>query len=292
MDNKPTHNPIRCFEGDAKPHEPFWRWNVVDQAEPEMELYGYISEYSWWGDEITPQKFKKDLEKYGQGGPITIKLNSYGGDVTAASVISAIIRDYPGQVTVRIDGIAASAATVVAVAGDQVKIQDTAYFMIHDPLVVFFLAALNIEDLTRMADSLKAVKEGIMNAYETKTGLSRTRLAKMMTDETWLDAQRAHDLGFVDEILRQAQPIPIDLPQNAAVVNAFSNFANVPEALMEALTRPTPDSGRTPCAPTEGDLKIGNVPEAVGSSEPLLTEDMEREAQDLRERISIILRKE
>ena len=111
------------------------------------------------------------------------------------------MRDYPGKITVQIDGIAASAATVVAVAGKKVRIQDTAYFMIHDPSVVFFMAALNIEDLTRLANSLEAVKEGIINAYEAKTGLSRARLSKLMTDETWMDAQKALDLGFVDEIV-------------------------------------------------------------------------------------------
>lgn len=225
--------PIRCFEGNAKPHEPFWVWNAANaDQEPEIELYGYISEYSWWGDEVTPQKFRDDLEKHGRGGPITIKMNSYGGDVIAASVISTILREYPGRITVQIDGIAASAATVVAVAGNVVKMQDTAYFMIHDPMAVFFLAALNIEELTRMVDSLKAVKEGIINAYETRTGLSRTRLAKLMTDETWMDAQKAVDLGFVDEIIRAEQAAPVDWGDKAAVVNALRNFVNVPAALL------------------------------------------------------------
>jgi ATP-dependent Clp protease protease subunit len=233
---KSRREPIRCFEGSARPHEPFWSWrNALDEqvetdSEPELELYGYISEYSWFEDEITPKMFKRDLEINGKGGPITIRLNSYGGDVIAASLISTMIRDYAGRVTVRIDGIAASAATVVAVAGDMIKIQDTAYFMIHDPLAVFFLAALNIEELTRMADSLKAVKEGIVNAYETKTGLSRPRLSKMMTEETWMDAQKAYELGFVDEVIKNEKPIPINLVEKAAVVNSY--FMNIPAKLL------------------------------------------------------------
>jgi ATP-dependent Clp protease protease subunit len=233
----PNRDPIRCFEGNAQPHEPFWNFRDAAEpgGEPELELYGYISEYSWWEDEITPQKFKDDLNRYGKGGPITLRMNSYGGDVVAASVISTMIKDYPGRVTVQIDGIAASAATVVAVAGDHLRIQDTAYFMIHDPSVIFFLAQLNIEELTRMAQSLQAVKEGIMNAYETRTGLSRPRLSKMMTEETWMDAQRAVDLGFVDEILRDEKPIPVDLGERAAIVNALSNFVNVPAALRARL---------------------------------------------------------
>ncbi len=276
---KRRHEPIRVFEGSARPHEAFWSWkNAIeggteDSGEPEMELYGYISEFSWFDDDITPKMFKKDLLTYGQGGPITIKLNSPGGDVIAASLISTMIRDYPGRVTVRIDGMAASAATVVALAGDIVKIQDTAYFMIHDPLVAFFFAVLNIEELNRLADSLQAVKEGIVNAYEAKTGLSRPRLSKMMTDETWMDAQKALDLGFVDEILSQGSKIPVSLPQNTAVVNALRNYTHVPPAILEA-------------------IKSSHVPEATAASAPLLTEDEKREAQSLSERVNSILRKE
>ena len=239
-----------------------------------MELYGYISEYSWFEDEITPQKFKDDLINYGKGGPITIRMNSYGGDVVAASMISSIMRDYPGPITVQIDGIAASAATVVAVAAKKVRIQDTAYFMIHDPSVVFLMAALNIEALTRLADSLQAVKEGIVNAYETKTGLSRARLSKLMTDETWMDAHKALDLGFVDEIMAHDQALSLSLPiDNAAVVNGLRNYANVPAALLESFS-------------------IGDqTPQAVPSG-PVLTDEQKREAQILREKVNLILRKE
>ena len=127
--------PMRVLEGSAKPYEPFWR--VVDAAEsesgePEIEFYGYISEYSWWDDDITPAKFKADLLNIGKGGPVTVRINSGGGEVYAASAIRAMIVDYPGQVTTRIDGLCASAATLVAMAGDVVKMQDSAYFMIHE----------------------------------------------------------------------------------------------------------------------------------------------------------------
>jgi enoyl-CoA hydratase/carnithine racemase len=187
--------------------------------------------------------------------------------------MSTIIRDYPGRVTVQIDGIAASIATIVAVAGDHVKIQDTAYFAIHDPLFVFLLAALNIEDLTRLKEILVSVKEGGINAYETKTGLSRNRISKMMTDETWMDANKAHDLGFVDEIIKGGSK-KIALPENTSVANSIiGNFAHIPPAVMRA-------------------IQSVNVPEEVAASEPLLTEDMEREAQSLRELVQTILEEE
>jgi len=267
--------PFRCFEGNAKPYEPFWR--VVDaknteSGESEIELYGYISEYSWFEDEITPKKFKDDLYAAGNGGPITIRLNSYGGDVIAASLMNTIIRDYPGRVTVQIDGIAASAATIVAVAGDVVRIQETGYIMVHDPSVVFLMAQLNIEDLTRLANALQAIKAGIINAYESKTGLSRERLSKLMTDETWMDAQRALDLGFVDEVIRYEKPIPIQLPQNVAVVNGLG-FSKLPPVIAQALSKNVE-------SPTKAD-----------SSEPLLTDDQKKDAQVLYERVENILKK-
>jgi ATP-dependent Clp protease protease subunit len=270
---KNNSEPIRCFEGNTQPHEPFWTWlNAIEGEDPEMELYGYISEWSWFEDDITPKKFRDDLMKYGQGGPIKIRLNSYGGDVIAASMISSIMRDYPGKITVQIDGIAASAATMVAVSANAVQIQDNAYFMIHDPLAVFFMAALNIEDLTRMVSSLEAVKEGILNAYEVKTGLSRTRLSKLMTDETWMDAKKAQDLGFVDEILTNPNNeirIPIE---NAAYVNGLRNYTKVPAALLQALTQ-------------------GDQPAILASSGSMLTDEQKREAQILRDQIDNILRK-
>jgi ATP-dependent Clp protease protease subunit len=210
-----------------------------------MELYGYISEYSWFDDDITPKMFKDDLYKFGNNGPITIRMNSYGGDVIAASVMRSIIQDYPGKVTVRIDGIAASAATVVATAGDVVKIQDTAYYMIHDPMVVFFLAILNVDDLSRLLSEMKAVKSGIMNAYQAKTGLSDSRISKMMTDETWMSANEAVSLGFADEIFTggnkkkaTAQPVK----QNVAMVNALKNYQHIPDALRARLVSPLPDA--------------------------------------------------
>ena len=243
--------PIRCFEGNAQPHEPFWRW--VDAADsqsgdPEMELYGYISEFSWWGDEVTPKKFKDQLYAKGEGGPVTVRMHSPGGDVIAASLMSTIIRDYPGHVTLQVDGLAASAATVVAIAADTVKMVETAYFMIHDPLAVFFLAMVNIDELEQITASLKAVKDGIVNAYETKTGLSRTRLSKLMSDETWMDARRAMDLGFVDEVIMPGGKATGGRGeegkrgegdggkyQNVAFANALKNYRNVPGELVEQL---------------------------------------------------------
>jgi len=228
----PNQNkPIRCFEGSAKPHDPFWKWVNLDTDTPELELYGVISEYSWLEDDITPKKFKQDLYTNGKGGPIKMRIDSPGGDVIAASVIRTIMSEYPGEITVQIDGMAASAAVMIAISGSKVQIMDTAYMMIHDPAVVVFLAALDIETLKQLHDSLKTVKDGIVPAYVQKTGLSENQISNMMSRETWMSAREAVDFNFADEIITGGQK-PKAAIQNFAYVNALTNYQNVPHELL------------------------------------------------------------
>ena len=227
---------IRCFDGNAKPSDPFWRF--VDAAagqDPELELYGPISEFIWVEDANSPmgermvnlrEQFKSQLYDFGKGGPVTVRINSPGGDVFAASMLRSILADYPGQVTCRIDGVCASAATVVAMAGDKITMMDTSYMMIHDPAVVVFLASLDINLLSELLDKLKTIKDGIVNAYETRSGLSRDRLAKMMSAETWMSARDALGLGFADEIISAGKAAP------KAPAQAYSNYFNVPRDLV------------------------------------------------------------
>lgn len=243
--------PFRIFEGSSEPQQPFWRMrNAADgeSGEPEIEFYGVISEYSWWEDDITPKMFKDDLYELGKNGPVTIRMNSGGGDVIAASVIRSILVDYPGRVTVRIDGLCASAATFVAMAGDVVKMQDTAFFMIHDPSIV---AWGNVDDLKKAIDLLKTVKDGIIDAYTAKTQLPEDKLSKMMSDETWLTAQAALENGFVDEVIAvpgkaQAALLPGDV--------AILNYVNVPEALLVG-ERPEESTGVVDIAEDEERLR-------------------------------------
>lgn len=244
--------PMRIFEGAAKPHEPFWRCvdaAASDSGDPELEFYGYISEYSWFEDDITPAKFKKDLYQLGAGGPVTIRMNSGGGDVIAASVIRSMLVEYPGQVTVRIDGLAASAATYVATAGDVVKMQDTAFFMIHDPSI---LAMGNEDDLKAAIDLLKTVKSGIIDAYTAKTQLTPEKLAKMMSAETWMTAKEAREMGFVDEVI--GTPVKAGAGANVAILNALTNYLNVPAAVRAALEPAAPEQPDNMIEPGEVSL--------------------------------------
>jgi len=140
--------------------------------------------------------FKEEL--YSGTGPITIWINSPGGDCIAASQIYSMLMDYKGEVTVKIDGIAASAASVIAMAGTKVVIAPTALIMIHNPSTS---ANGDHRDMSKTIEVLNEVKESIINAYEIKTGLSRTVLSHMMDAVTWMNANKAIELGFADEIL-------------------------------------------------------------------------------------------
>lgn len=205
-----------------------WKWVNVNEPdkEPEMQLCGIIARESWWGDEVTPQMFKDDLYQYGGGGPITVRIDSDGGDVVAASVMRSILNEYPGTVTMQIDGIAASAASVVTLAGDKVRMIDTAYMMIHDPMVGI-LGYYNAGELTKLAGYLDVIKQGIMAAYISRTGKDEQTIADWMTAETWFTAAKAVELGFADEIIHVGKVVNMALDQDIV-----RRYKSVPQNLI------------------------------------------------------------
>lgn len=175
----------------------FWNWvKNEDTGESELYLNGAIAEETWFGDEVTPAAFKSELKKH--TGNITVWINSPGGDCFAASQIYTMLKSHKGKITVKIDGIAASAASVVAMAGDVTLISPTGMLMIHNPATV---AAGNKADMEKAIELLEEVKESIINAYETKTSLARARISHLMDESTWMNAKKAKQLGFVDGIL-------------------------------------------------------------------------------------------
>ena len=174
----------------------FWNWIKNSDDTRILRLEGPIDEESFWGDEITPQMFRDELES-GEGD-VTVWINSPGGNVFAAAEIYTMLKDYKGSITVKIDAIAASAASVVAMAGDTVQMSPVAMLMIHDPSTV---AMGNTKDMEKAIEVLNEVKESIINAYASKSGLSHARIANLMSNETWMNAKKAVELGFADEIL-------------------------------------------------------------------------------------------
>ena len=180
----------------------FWNW-VRNEDNRTLYLNGTIAEESWFDDDVTPAAFKAEL--LSGEGDITVWINSPGGDCVAASQIYSMLMDYKGAVTVKIDGIAASAASVIAMAGTTVLMAPTALMMVHNPLT---MAMGDSEEMKKAIALLDEVKESIINAYEIKTGLSRARLSHLMDAETWLSAHKAVELGFADDLLFQAAGDP------------------------------------------------------------------------------------
>ena len=176
--------------------EKFWQFRNSDEKEAELIFNGPISDETWWGDEITPEMFREELSKV--KGNLTVWLNSPGGDCFSASQIYTMLRNHNGKITVKIDGIAASAASVVAMAGDETLISPTGMIMIHNPMTV---AWGNKSDMEKAISVLEEVKESIINAYLRKTNLSRAKISRLMDEETWMNAEKALQLGFVDDIL-------------------------------------------------------------------------------------------
>ena len=181
------------------PQKKFWKWRNQADGEPEarvLELYGTIASESWFDDDVTPQMFKDEL--FADDGDVVIYLNSPGGDCIAASQIYTMLMDYRGNVTIKIDGIAASAASVIAMAGTSVLMAPTSLMMIHNPMTAAFGSK---DEMEKAIEMLEEVKESIINAYELRTGLSRARISHLMDSETWMNVKRAIELGFADGML-------------------------------------------------------------------------------------------
>ena len=217
----------------------FWNWvRNEDTGSRTLVLNGQISDETWFGDEVTPGLFRDELQSC--EGDITVWINSPGGDVFAAAQIYNMLMEYPGNVDVRIDGIAASAASVIAMAGNKVSMSPVAMMMIHNPMTV----AMGDKKVMQQAiDMLDEIKESIINAYELKTGQSRTKIAHMMDTETWFNAKKAVELGFADDILYAGDSDKKDVPEavlfgRLTVINSFLGKFN----LIDKPAEPEPDN--------------------------------------------------
>lgn len=189
-------------------------------------LNGTIAEESWFDDDVTPQLFKDELNE--GTGNITVWINSPGGDCIAAAQIYNMLMDYKGDVTIKIDGIAASAASVIAMAGTKVLMSPVSMLMIHNPMTI---ACGNAGEMEKAIEMLDEVKESIINAYEIKTGMSRAKLSHLMDAETWMDANKAVELGFADNIIKREDTEDIEVPE----VSMMYSKAQAVNSLMDKL---------------------------------------------------------
>ena len=234
----------------------FWNWIRDDGGGRVLRLEGPIDNESFWGTEITPQDFRDELEA--EEGDVTVWINSPGGNVFAAAEIYTMLKEYAGAVTVKIASIAASAASVIAMAGSRVLMSPTALLMIHDPSTI---AMGNTKDMEKAIETLNEVKESIINAYSAKTGLRHNKIAELMSNETWMNAKKAVELGFADEVLFDGkEPEPEGEPEEdaepVAVTAQMYSGRLMDQAILNRL-RVNDTAGEEPPAPEPAMPTIG-----------------------------------
>nr|DAE09364.1 MAG TPA: major capsid protein [Siphoviridae sp. cta8k49]DAE14813.1 MAG TPA: major capsid protein [Siphoviridae sp. ctM0g22] len=209
----------------------FWKWsNSVLSNNQELILDGPIASDTWWGDEVTPDLFREELKQH--AGDLTVVINSPGGDVFAGLAIYNALVNHNGNVTVRVDGLAASIASVIAMAGDKIIMSPGSMIMIHRPSVY---AAGTVDDMEKAKDVLMKIEEGITPIYAKRTGLSDEKIAELLEAETWMLADKAVELGFADEV----SEAPEKQKQDDGIQNAMGmNFAFSMSAVKQADAKP------------------------------------------------------
>lgn len=199
-----------------------------------MLLYGDISEYSWYEDDITPKEFNKELKAIGEVEQIIVHINSGGGDVFAAVAIYTRLKEHKAKITVKIDGWCASAATIIAMAGDSIEISVGGIFMIHDP-AAGILGYYKAEELKKIADELETIKQSIVNCYMTVTDKSEDEIKSLMTKETWFTGEEAVEAGFCNEVMfTEVETETVDTERvivNSVPMN-LNTFHTVPKGLL------------------------------------------------------------
>ena len=268
----------------------FWDFRAAanENAAPELILYGDIASETWWGDEITPRQFTEELNALGNVPEIVVRINSGGGDVFAANAIYTRLKDNAAKITVKIDGWAASAATIVAMAGDVIEIPGNGVFMVHDPSIGL-LGYFNETELVKVSEELKVIKQSIVNGYALKTGKAAEEIAAIMAAETWFDGKQAVDAGFCDRLMFEEADTTVE---NAAkvIVNSVSmnleQFPNMPVSLLNRLAAHTPggfSNTKSKTEPKRSDQNMDGIKDIktvadLKAAFPDLTKQIEEEA--------------
>ena len=246
----------------------FWKFKAQAEAgAAELILYGEISSYSWFDDEITPGEFNKDLGALGNVSDITVRINSGGGDVFAALAIYTRLKDHTAKIKVKIDGWCASAATLIACAADEgcLEIPDSGVYMIHDPkagISGYFTA----EELTQYATKLETVKQSIRNVYINRTGKNEAEILQLMSKESWYTGKEAVDARFCDKLMFEEVKTQIENDGKVFVNSIHMNlddFHTIPKRLLE-FNNKLPHKKKEETKPMTGEEFKTNHPEEYG----------------------------
>lgn len=208
----------------GKKNKKFWNFKALDENTAELILYGEISDISWWGDEVTPKQFKEDLDALGDIDTLNVYINSPGGDVFAGQAIYSMLKRHKATINVYVDGLAASIASLIAMAGDKVIMPANAMMMVHNPWTFAFG---NANDFRKLADDMDKIRDSMVVAYESRSALTTDEIIELLDAETWLSAEDCLEYGFCDEIE--------ETKEIAACVDTkyFSMYKNIPESLNE-----------------------------------------------------------
>lgn len=243
----------------------FWSFRAAadEAAVPELILYGDIASETWWGDEVTPRQFSEELTALGTVPEIVVRINSGGGDVFAANAIYTRLKDNPAKITVKIDGWAASAATIIAMAGDVIEIPGNGVFMIHKAKMGLF-GYYGDDDFAKMTEEITVINNSIVNGYALKTGKTPEEITAIMAAETWYDGKQAVDAGFCDKLMFEEVETTVE---NASkiVVNSvaldLSRFPDMPVSLLNRCAAHTHSGFSNKSTQTETEKERKNMPE-------------------------------
>ena len=266
----------------------FWNWQQPEPQTAELVLYGDIAQDSWWGDEITPKQFSDELNDILKNGikNIILRINSGGGDVFAANAIYCRLKDSGAKVTAKIDGCAGSAATIIAMAADEIMIPANGVFMVHNPKMVI-CGRVEAKQCRKMADSLDTVKNSIVAAYVSKTGKDTDELGTLMDNETWYTGTEAVDAGFCDGLMftdDEQQPGGVEnkVQNGAYIVNSIKMTAdNIPEKIKNLFTveQSSPIENKNP-KDMEGEetMEIKNIEDLKKTAPADVLDSLQQEA--------------
>jgi len=219
--------------------EKFWNFikNESDNT-AELLLYGTISDNSWWSDSVSPKRFKEDLEKLGNVTQITVRIYSGGGDVFAANAIYSMLKDHKAEIIVKIDGLAASAATIIAMSGDKILIPENGYIMIHK--VSTYISG-NIDDIQKELELLEKIENTLVQTYVKRTGKTKEEVQALIDAETWLTGREAVEEGFADELMfeneEEKEKISNGILNKIEVRNDLEKCKNLPENLKNNMAK-------------------------------------------------------
>lgn len=211
----------------------FWEFKAQGKK-GELLIYGDIASSTWWGDEVTPKQFKKDLDALGDVSELDVYINSSGGDIFAGQAIHTMLKRHSATVTVHVDGLAASIASVIAMAGDKIVMPKGSMMMIHEGMIGL-IGYLNAGKLRKYADEIEKITDSVVVPAYERSALTVDEIKEMMAAETWLSAEEAVEMGFADEI-EEGRAVAASISDRVLTINGLDvdigQFKRVPSEFL------------------------------------------------------------